>query len=101
MYHHNIIPFVGYCDEGDEMISVYEYASNGSLDYHLEEEDKRRCLTWVKRLKICLGAAKGLNYLHTGLGEDNNVIHRDFKSGNILLDDNLEAKICDFELSKS
>ncbi|GKB96919.1 protein kinase, ATP binding site-containing protein [Tanacetum coccineum] len=99
-YHENIIHFVGYCDEGNEMILVYEYANNGSLDYLLEDKNKRRCLTWVERLKICLGAAKGLDYLHTGLGEDNKVIHRDFKSGNILLDDNLEAKICDFGLSK-
>nr|GEV11229.1 serine/threonine-protein kinase, active site protein [Tanacetum cinerariifolium] len=86
---------------GDEMILVYEYADNGSLDYHLEDKDRRRSLTWVKRLKICLGAAKGLEYLHTGLGEDNRVIHRDVKSGNILLDENIEAKICDFGLSKS
>nr|GEU97087.1 protein kinase, ATP binding site-containing protein [Tanacetum cinerariifolium] len=100
-HHENIIPFIGYCDEGNEMILLYEYARNGSLDYHLQRKKKRQCLTWVKRLKICLGAAKGLGYLHTGLGEDNRVIHRDVKSGNILLDDNMEAKICDFGLSKS
>nr|GEV02726.1 protein kinase, ATP binding site-containing protein [Tanacetum cinerariifolium] len=100
-HHQNIIPFVGYCDEGDEMILVYNYAINGSLDNHLQGP-KRKCrLTWVQRLKICFGAAKGLDYLHTGLGEANRVIHRDIKSGNILLDDNLEAKICDFGLSKS
>ncbi|GJV26300.1 protein kinase, ATP binding site-containing protein [Tanacetum coccineum] len=100
-HHQNIIPSIGYCDEGEEMILVYEYANNGSLDYHLKDKNRRRCLTWVKRLKICLGAAKGLDYLHTGLGEDNRVIHRDVKSGNILLDENMEAKICDFGLSKS
>ncbi|GJW10216.1 protein kinase, ATP binding site-containing protein [Tanacetum coccineum] len=66
--HH---PFFGYCDESSDMILVYEYADNGSLDYHLEDKDRRCCLTWVKRLKICLEAAKGLEYLHTGLGEDN------------------------------
>ncbi|GKC34768.1 protein kinase, ATP binding site-containing protein [Tanacetum coccineum] len=87
--------------EGDEMILVYKYASNGSLDHHLQDKNRRRCLTWVKRLKICLGAAKGLDYLHTGLGEENKVIHRDVKSGNILLNENLEAKICDFGFSKS
>ncbi|GJS19724.1 protein kinase, ATP binding site-containing protein [Tanacetum coccineum] len=100
-HHPNIIPFIGYCDEGDEMMLVYEYANNGSLDYHLEDKNRRGCLTWVKRLKICLGAAKGLDYLHTGLGGDTRVIHRDVKSGNILLDENMEAKICDFGLSKS
>ncbi|PWA79657.1 serine/threonine-protein kinase, active site protein [Artemisia annua] len=99
--HQNIIHLIGYCDDGDEMILVSEYCINGSLDDHLEDPKKRRLLTWVKRLKICLGAAKGLDYLHTGLGEDNRVVHRDVKSGNILLDDNWEAKICDFGLSKS
>ncbi|GKA14511.1 protein kinase, ATP binding site-containing protein [Tanacetum coccineum] len=93
-HHQNIIPSIGCCEEGDEMILVYEYANNGSLDYHLKDKNRRRCLTWVKRLKICLGAAKGLDYLHTGLGEDSRVIHRDVKSGNILLDENMEAKIC-------
>lgn len=99
--HENIIPFIGYCDEGNEKIIVYEYASNGSLDCHLKDKDKRRFLTWERRLKICLGAARGLDYLHSGLGEENRVIHRDVKSANILLDHNLVAKVCDFGLSKS
>ncbi|GJX45427.1 protein kinase, ATP binding site-containing protein [Tanacetum coccineum] len=99
--HENIIPFIGYCDEGNEKIIVYEFASNGSLDCHLKDKDKRRFLTWEHRLKICLGAARGLDYLHSGLGEDNKVIHRDVKSANILLDHNLVAKVCDFGLSKS
>ncbi|KAJ9558478.1 hypothetical protein OSB04_013092 [Centaurea solstitialis] len=98
--HRNIIPFLGYCDEGDEMIIVFEYATNGSLDLHLEDPDKMGCMTWAQRLKICLGAATGLNYLHSGLGEDNRVIHRDVKSANILLDDDIEAKIGDFGLSR-
>ncbi|GKA07511.1 protein kinase, ATP binding site-containing protein [Tanacetum coccineum] len=100
-HHQNIIRFIVFCNERDEMIFVYEYAVNGSLESHLENPNKIRCLTWVKRLKICLGAAKGLDYLHSGLREKNRVIHRDVKSGNILLDDNLEAKICDFGFSKS
>ncbi|PWA40578.1 Protein kinase, ATP binding site-containing protein [Artemisia annua] len=99
--HQNIINFLGYCDENSEMIIVNEYASNGSLDGYLEDTHKRRNLTWVQRLRICIGAAQGLDYLHWGLGEKNRVIHRDVKSGNILLDDKLEAKICDFGLSKS
>ncbi|XP_023734463.1 uncharacterized protein LOC111882330 [Lactuca sativa] len=99
-HHKNIIRFIGYCDEDNEMVIVSEYASNGSLDNHLGDSNKRRCLTWAQRLKICLGAARGLNYLHSGLGEDNRVIHRDIKSANILLDENLEVKVCDFGLSK-
>ncbi|CAI9271357.1 unnamed protein product [Lactuca saligna] len=98
--HPNIIPFVGYCDDEDEKIIVYKYATNRCLDYHLRDPDKRRCLTWEQRLKICLGAAYGLKYLHSDVGDDSRVIHRDLKSANILLDDNLEAKICDFGLSR-
>ncbi|GKD23727.1 putative receptor-like protein kinase [Tanacetum coccineum] len=91
--HENIILFIGYCDEGKEKYIVYEYASNGSLDYHLEDEGKRRELTREHHLKICLGAARGLDYLHSGLREDKKVIHRDVKSGNILLDHNYVAKV--------
>ncbi|KAI3500552.1 hypothetical protein L1887_36376 [Cichorium endivia] len=97
--HPNIIPFVGYCDEGDQMIVVSEYAAKGSLDHHLSNPIRMKRITWAQRLNICLGAAKGLNYLHSGLTKYK-VIHRDVKSGNILLDENLEAKLCDFGLSK-
>ncbi|XP_023731506.1 probable receptor-like protein kinase At5g59700 [Lactuca sativa] len=99
-HHPNIITFIGYCDEASEMIIVSDFAKNESLDHHLQKPNKIRGLTWAQRLKICLGAAKGLKYLHSGLGEDKRVIHRDVKSANILLDENLEAKICDFGLSK-
>ncbi|GJR15195.1 protein kinase, ATP binding site-containing protein [Tanacetum coccineum] len=98
--HENIIPFIGYCDEGQEKIIIYEYASNGSLDCHLTDKNKRRFLTWERRLKISLGAARGLDYLHSGLGDENRVIHIDVKSANILLDHNFVAKVCDFGLSK-
>lgn len=97
-HHKNIISFIGYCDEHNQQIIVYEYASNGSLDHHLQDPDKRCCITWIQRLKICLGAARGLHYLHSGLGK--RVIHGDVKSANILLDGNLVAKIGDFGLSK-
>ncbi|KAL7618877.1 hypothetical protein Lser_V15G03255 [Lactuca serriola] len=100
IHHPNIIPFIGYCDEGNEMIIVNKYANNHSLDYHLEDLTRRYWLTWEERLNICLGAAKGLDHLHSGLGKNNMVIHRDVKSGNILLDENMETKICDFGLSK-
>ncbi|CAI9269308.1 unnamed protein product [Lactuca saligna] len=100
LHHENIISFVGYCNDGNEMIIVHDYASNGSLDYHLQDPNKRRGIKWTQRLKICLGAARGLDYLHSGLEEPNRVIHRDVKSANILLDENFVAKICDFGLSK-
>ncbi|KAJ9558479.1 hypothetical protein OSB04_013093 [Centaurea solstitialis] len=98
-HHQNIIGFIGYCVEDNEIIIVLEYAINGSIDHYLGQANKNRCLTWAQRLKICLGAASGLNYLHSGLGDDGRVIHRDPKSSNILLDENMEAKVCDFGLS--
>ncbi|PWA63179.1 concanavalin A-like lectin/glucanase domain-containing protein [Artemisia annua] len=99
--HEHIITFIGYCDDDDERITVTKYAINGSLDEHLEDHNRRTCLTWAKRLKICFGVARGLEYLHSGLEEDDIIIHRDIKSGNILLDENLEAQISDFGLSIS
>ncbi|CAH1440947.1 unnamed protein product [Lactuca virosa] len=98
-HHQNIIPFIGYCHEGNKRITVSEYAVNGGLDDHLEDPDKRRLLTWADRLKICIGAARGLEYLHSGLGNDGIVIHRNMRSLYILLDDNLEAKISNFYYS--
>ncbi|CAI9302093.1 unnamed protein product [Lactuca saligna] len=97
--HSNIIRFVGYCDDENEKIIVCAYATNGSLDYHLQNPNLRWHLTWEQRLKICLGAARGIEYLHSGR-MSSEVIHRDMKSANILLDDNMDAKICDFGLSR-
>ncbi|KAD5802980.1 hypothetical protein E3N88_14340 [Mikania micrantha] len=94
--HTNIISLVGFCDEDDEMIIIYEYASNGSLDGYLKKVDKMTNLTWAQRIKICIDIANGLHYL----GE-NQIVHRDIKSENILLDDKWVAKIADFGLSKS
>lgn len=94
--HENIIPFLGYCDEGKEMIMVYEYPVDGSLLTYLDW----RSLTWQQRLEICLDAARGLNYLHSGLGQHGTVIHGSFRDTNILLDENLKAKICGFEISE-
>ncbi|PWA68998.1 serine/threonine/dual specificity protein kinase, catalytic domain-containing protein [Artemisia annua] len=67
---------------------------NGSLESHLEDESRRRCLTWAKRLKICIGAAIGLKHLKASHGEDKILVHRNFNSGNIRLDDNMEPLIC-------
>ncbi|KAK9050802.1 hypothetical protein SSX86_030229 [Deinandra increscens subsp. villosa] len=94
--HEGLISLLGFCDEGDEKILVYEYASNGSLDRSLSSPD----LTWVQRLKICIAAARGLSYLHGDMGTKERIIHRDVKSSNILLDENCNAKIADFGLSK-
>ncbi|KAI3692367.1 hypothetical protein L6452_32181 [Arctium lappa] len=94
--HENLVSLLGFCDEGGEKIIVYEYASRGSLDSHLSSTT----LTWMQRIKICLGVAKGLSYLHDPMGTQQRVLHRDIKSSNILLDENWNAKVSDFGLSK-
>ncbi|XP_071686778.1 receptor-like protein kinase HERK 1 [Rutidosis leptorrhynchoides] len=94
--HENIISLIGYCDDQNEKIIAYEYASKRSLDLHLDTND----LTWIRRLNICIGAARGLEYLHAPSETQLRVLHRDIKSSNILLDDNWNAKISDFGLSK-
>nr|XP_043630404.1 putative receptor-like protein kinase At5g39000 [Erigeron canadensis] len=95
--HENLISLMCYCIEGKEMILGYEYASRGSLDSYLP--DPR--LTWTQRLKICVGAARGLNYLHDPRGAQQRLLHRDIKSANFLLDENWIVKVSDFGLSKA
>lgn len=76
------------------MILVLECIPRGTLSDHLRQSFVRSndTLSWIKRLRICIAAAQGLDYLHTGASIHQRVIHRDVKSTNILLDDNLEAK---------
>nr|XP_043627317.1 probable serine/threonine-protein kinase PBL28 [Erigeron canadensis] len=95
----NVLRLFGFCVDGPVRILVYEYASNGSLDNYLNSTDKMINLTWDQRLKMCLGIAYGLNYLHKAEGDKRITIHGDIKSDNILLDENLEVKIADFGLS--
>ncbi|PWA36258.1 protein kinase-like domain, Phloem protein 2-like protein [Artemisia annua] len=97
--HENIIQLIGYCDEEGEMIIIYDYAVNGSLESHLEDESQTRCLTWAQRLKICIGAARGLKHLQASHGENKILVHRNFNGGNILLDDNMEPLICGLGVS--
>ncbi|KAJ0802348.1 putative protein kinase RLK-Pelle-CrRLK1L-1 family [Helianthus annuus] len=95
--HENLITLLGFCTEGDQMILVYEHASKESLDRHLSSTN----FTWRQRLKTCIGAARGLSFLHDApAGTNERIIHRDIKSANILLDANWNAKVSDMGLSK-
>ncbi|KAJ9556384.1 hypothetical protein OSB04_010998 [Centaurea solstitialis] len=92
--HTNIVSFIGFCDEHDEKIVVEEFVTKGSLEKYLGSPR----LTWLTRLQICLGAARGLNHLHNGLEGESNVLHCDVRSRTILLDENWQAKISGFGL---
>ncbi|KAL0334494.1 UNVERIFIED_CONTAM: putative serine/threonine-protein kinase PIX13 [Sesamum radiatum] len=96
--HPNLVKLLGYCWEDKELLLVYEFMQKGSLENHLfGRGSAAQPLPWDIRLKILIGAARGLAFLHAS---DRKVIYRDFKASNILLDGSYHAKISDFGLAK-
>lgn len=99
VHHPNLVNLIGYCAEGEERLLVYEYMPHGSLERHLFDlPPNKEPLDWNTRIKIALGAAKGLTYLHNVVSPP--VIYRDLKSANILLDNEFNPKLSDFGLAK-
>uniref|UniRef100_A0A803QWZ9 non-specific serine/threonine protein kinase n=2 Tax=Cannabis sativa TaxID=3483 RepID=A0A803QWZ9_CANSA len=96
--HPNLVKLLGYCLEGTELLLGYEFMQKGSLENHLFGRGSVvQPLSWELRLKIAIGAARGLAFLHTS---EKQVIYRDFKASNILIDGSYNAKISDFGLAK-
>ncbi|KAJ0085871.1 hypothetical protein Patl1_09064 [Pistacia atlantica] len=96
--HRNVVLLIGFCIDSKRRVLVYEYICNGSLDFHLHGY-KRAPLDWQSRLKIAIGAARGLRYLH----EDCRVgciVHRDMRPNNILLTHDFEPLVADFGLAR-
>lgn len=99
LHHPNLVTLIGYCTDGDQRLLVYEYMQMGSLEDHLFDlEPGKEPLSWSARMKIAVGAARGLEYLHCKANPP--VIYRDLKSGNILLDADFNPKLSDFGLAK-
>ncbi|OWM72387.1 probable receptor-like protein kinase At2g42960 [Punica granatum] len=97
--HKNLVRLLGYCIEGTHRMLVYEYVNNGNLEQWLHGALRQQgCLTWEARMKVLLGTAKALAYLHEAI--EPKVVHRDIKSSNILIDDDFNAKVSDFGLAK-
>ncbi|CAI9286366.1 unnamed protein product [Lactuca saligna] len=97
VHHKHLVTLVGYCISGIQRMLVYEFVPNKTLEFHLHGKE-RGPLNWEMRMKIALGSAKGLAYLHEDCQPK--IIHRDIKSANILLDINFEPKVADFGLAR-
>ncbi|KAJ3672322.1 hypothetical protein LUZ60_007043 [Juncus effusus] len=95
--HPNLVKLLGYCWEDKELLLVYEFMAKGSLENHLFRKGAFETISWNMRLKILIGAARGLAFLHSS---ERQVIYRDFKASNILLDSKYNAKLSDFGLAK-
>ncbi|XP_021300080.1 serine/threonine-protein kinase-like protein CCR4 [Herrania umbratica] len=97
LHHKNLVRLLGFCEDSNERVLVYEYMDNGTLHDHLHKFQDSPFMSWAVRLKIASDAARGIEYLHEYAVPP--IIHRDIKSSNILLDGNWSAKVSDFGLS--
>uniref|UniRef100_A0A2N9HRB8 Receptor-like serine/threonine-protein kinase n=1 Tax=Fagus sylvatica TaxID=28930 RepID=A0A2N9HRB8_FAGSY len=98
IHHFNLVRLIGFCAEKSHRLLVYEYMSNGSLDRWVFHKNPEKLLDWEHRKKIVLDIARGLTYLHEECRQK--IVHLDIKPHNILLDENFNAKVSDFGLSK-
>lgn len=98
IHHKNLVKLVGYCCELQHRFLIYEYAKNGSVENYIEDPKLCKRLTWGKRIEICLNVARAICYLHTGCREF--VSHGNLKCENVVLDENLEAKVTEFGLQR-
>ncbi|KAJ9146644.1 hypothetical protein P3X46_028881 [Hevea brasiliensis] len=93
--HENLVKLIGYCAESENRLLVYEFMPKGSLENHLFRRDQP--IAWAMRMRIAIDVARGLSFLH---GLNANVIYRDLKASNILLDSDYNAKLSDFGLAR-
>ncbi|XP_062208508.1 proline-rich receptor-like protein kinase PERK8 [Phragmites australis] len=97
IHHRHLVTLVSYCVTENHRLLVYEFVPNKTLEHHLHGKGLL-VMDWPKRMKIAIGSARGLTYLHEDCHP--RIIHRDIKSANILLDDAFDAKVADFGLAK-
>ncbi|XP_050240798.1 G-type lectin S-receptor-like serine/threonine-protein kinase SD2-5 [Quercus robur] len=97
-HHFNLVRLIGFCIEKFHRLLVYEYMSNGSLDKWVFQKNPEMLLDWQHRKKIIMDVARGLTYLHEDCRQK--IVHLDIKPHNILLDENFNAKVFNFGLSK-
>ncbi|KAL5580027.1 hypothetical protein UlMin_012469 [Ulmus minor] len=96
LHHANLVKLIGYCSESDSRLLVYEFMPKGSLENHLFRKGVQP-ISWATRMSIAIDVARGLTFLHS---LDANVIYRDLKASNILLDSDFNAKLSDFGLAR-